>query len=146
MRVCGDGVSPTCRQEMTLTDADYKYHCSLVRVIDGDTVVLNVDLGFGIWKKDTFRLYGIDFSLPMLEHARKYADKFSYSPELFRGDIRYLPFADNTFDHAIAIATYHHIESPADRMAAFEELFRILKPGSEAFITLWNRWQKRRIS
>ena len=29
----------------------YTYRCELVRIIDGDTVVFNVDLGFGIWLK-----------------------------------------------------------------------------------------------
>jgi len=31
----------------------------LVRVKDGDTLVANVDLGFSVWTRQTFRLYGI---------------------------------------------------------------------------------------
>ncbi len=31
----------------------------LVRVIDGDTVVANIDLGFDVWTKQRFRLYNI---------------------------------------------------------------------------------------
>ena len=39
---------------------DYRYDARLVRVIDGDTVDLDVDLGFGFTKRDRFRLYGIN--------------------------------------------------------------------------------------
>jgi len=30
----------------------YNYNAELKRVIDGDTIVLDVDLGFGIWLRD----------------------------------------------------------------------------------------------
>ena len=29
----------------------YEYNCKIVRVVDGDTVDVDIDLGFGIWKK-----------------------------------------------------------------------------------------------
>lgn len=32
----------------------------VAHVVDGDTVDLNADLGFRVWRKDRFRLYGID--------------------------------------------------------------------------------------
>lgn len=39
----------------------YQYSVNLVRVIDGDSVVLDIDLGFGIWKRDVnCRLLDID--------------------------------------------------------------------------------------
>ena len=39
----------------------YEYHCKIVRVIDGDTVDVDIDLGFGVWlKKERVRVYGID--------------------------------------------------------------------------------------
>lgn len=38
----------------------YTYKATAVRVIDGDTVVLDVDLGFDVTKRMTFRLHGID--------------------------------------------------------------------------------------
>lgn len=36
------------------------YPVELVRVVDGDTVELNVDLGFRIWSRQRFRLMGVD--------------------------------------------------------------------------------------
>lgn len=38
----------------------YEYTAKLVRVIDGDTVVLDVDFGFHMRGLLTFRLYGIN--------------------------------------------------------------------------------------
>ena len=39
----------------------YEYNCKIVRVVDGDTVDVDIDLGFGMWMhKERIRLYGID--------------------------------------------------------------------------------------
>lgn len=39
----------------------YEYKCDIVRVIDGDTIVVNIDLGFDTWLFDQHvRIRGID--------------------------------------------------------------------------------------
>jgi len=39
----------------------YEYKCELDRVVDGDTVDVDIDLGFGIWlRKERVRVMGID--------------------------------------------------------------------------------------
>ena len=39
----------------------YEYSCKIVKVIDGDTVDVDIDLGFELWlKKQRIRLYGVD--------------------------------------------------------------------------------------
>ena len=39
----------------------YEYKCKIVRVIDGDTADVDIDLGFGVWmKKQRIRFAGID--------------------------------------------------------------------------------------
>jgi len=91
----------------------------------------------------TFDLYGVDFSREMLKFAGKYSEKFNFTVNLSLADVRHLPYADQTFDWAISVATYHHLRSRAERGAALDELRRVLKPGGEAFITVWNRWQPR---
>ena len=38
----------------------YEYRCRIDRVVDGDTVDVDIDLGFGVWmKKQRIRLYGV---------------------------------------------------------------------------------------
>ena len=39
----------------------YEYQCKIVRVVDGDTTDVDIDLGFGVWmKKQRVRFYGVD--------------------------------------------------------------------------------------
>ena len=39
----------------------YEYRCKVVHIVDGDTVDVDIDLGFGVWmKKQRIRMYGID--------------------------------------------------------------------------------------
>ena len=39
----------------------YEYKCTIVRVGDGDTVDVDIDLGFDVWlSKQRVRLYGVD--------------------------------------------------------------------------------------
>ena len=39
----------------------YEYKCKIRKVIDGDTVDVDIDLGFGVWlRKQRVRLVGID--------------------------------------------------------------------------------------
>jgi tRNA (uracil-5-)-methyltransferase TRM9 len=90
-----------------------------------------------------FKLYGVDISSNMLELARKYAAKYKFSADLTQADARQMPYPDESFDYAIAVATYHHIEGAEERLKALKELKRVLKPGGEAFITVWNKWQPR---
>ena len=90
-----------------------------------------------------FELHGMDFSVEMLKHAQRYSAKFEFNVSLIEADARYLPYTNDSFDFAIAVATYHHIQDKAERLQALQELWRVLKPGGEALITVWNRWQPR---
>ena len=39
----------------------YDYQCTIVRVVDGDTVDVDIDLGFDTWRRgERIRLYGVD--------------------------------------------------------------------------------------
>ena len=39
----------------------YEYRAKLINIVDGDTVDVDIDLGFGVWlHKERIRLYGID--------------------------------------------------------------------------------------
>jgi tRNA (uracil-5-)-methyltransferase TRM9 len=90
--------------------------------------------------RESFELYGVDFSSEMLKFARKYAQKFGFAVKLKLADIKKLPYPDETFDWAISVGAYHHIKG-GEHQAALSELRRVLKPGGEAFITVWNRGQ-----
>jgi len=38
----------------------FDYNCKVTRVVDGDTIDVNIDLGFQIWHKARVRMLGID--------------------------------------------------------------------------------------
>ena len=39
----------------------YTYSCKILRIVDGDTVDVDIDLGFGVWMhRERVRMYGID--------------------------------------------------------------------------------------
>ena len=69
----------------------YEYNVRLVRVVDGDTVDVDIDLGFGIWlHKERIRLYGIDTpesrTRDLEEHkygklATKFVERFLDDPK-----------------------------------------------------------------
>ena len=108
--------------------------------------LLNIGCGHGpdfMAFRDNFELTGVDFSSEMIKMARRYSHKFEFQANLQVADARRLPFASKSFDFAIAVATYHHLKGRDDQLAALMELKRVLKPGGEAFVTVWNRLQPR---
>jgi len=39
----------------------YEYNCKIVRIIDGDSILVDIDLGFGTWRcGESIRLFGVD--------------------------------------------------------------------------------------
>jgi tRNA (uracil-5-)-methyltransferase TRM9 len=90
-----------------------------------------------------FELTAVDNATAMNTLGLKYARKHKFSAGFVTADATALPFADASFDWAIAVAVYHHIAGQTERHTAFNELHRVLKPKGEAFITVWNRTQPR---
>jgi tRNA (uracil-5-)-methyltransferase TRM9 len=108
--------------------------------------LLNVGCGHGadfLPFKSGFDLYGLDFSAEMIKMARRYSHKFEFPVNLQVADALHLPFADRSFQYAVAVASYHHLKGRENQLAAILELKRVLKPGAEAFLTVWNRCQTR---
>lgn len=70
------------------------------------------------------RVVGVDSSEAMLARVPPLLEGW----ELLRADVAALPFDDASFDTATA-AYLLHVLAPATRMAALEELRRVLRPG-----------------
>jgi tRNA (uracil-5-)-methyltransferase TRM9 len=93
--------------------------------------------------RESFGLYGVDFSAAMLRFACRFAQKFDLNVNLALANVCCLPFSDDSFQWALSVATYHHLRTKEERLEALQELWRVLRPGGEAFITVWNCWQPR---
>lgn len=107
-----------------------------------------LDLGSGsgrhLRKIPRGKMYLIDFSEKMIKLAKKKAKKNKIKAEFFISDIarKKLPFEDNFFDSALAIAFFHCLKPKSQKKVA-KELFRVLKKGAEAEITVWNKNSKK---
>ncbi|MCX6749620.1 MAG: class I SAM-dependent methyltransferase [Candidatus Pacearchaeota archaeon] len=102
-----------------------------------------LDLGCGsgrhLIKKSCLKFYEVDFSKEMIEFAKKNAKKKGVDAEFYVSSAEKLPFEDNFFDSAIYIATLHCIETESGRKKSIKELYRVLKSGAEAIITVWSK-------
>jgi micrococcal nuclease len=60
----------------------YEYKCRIVKIVDGDTVDVDIDLGFGIWVRDErVRVHGID--TPESRTRDKVEKKFGLASKKF---------------------------------------------------------------
>ena len=64
----------------------YEYRCKILRVVDGDTVDVDIDLGFGTWMhKERVRMMGID--TPESRTRDKVEKKFGLASKQFVKDM-----------------------------------------------------------
>jgi arsenite methyltransferase len=118
-------------------EADLGLGCGIptgaVEIRPGDTVV---DLGSGAGN-DVFvarrlagesgRVIGIDMTQSMIERARENNSRLGYRNVEFRfGEIEALPVDDNTADVVISNCVLNLVP---DKLKAYKEIFRVLKPG-----------------
>ncbi len=105
----------------------------------GDTVI---DLGSGAGN-DCFvaralageagKVIGIDMTEAMIEKARSNVAKLGFTNVEFRlGDIENMPVEDNTADVIISNCVLNLVP---DKTKAFQEIFRVLKPGGHISVS-----------
>ena len=144
---CGDDVNFIGEDYQSLEgyvpDADLGLGCGLptefAHIKEGDVVV---DLGSGAGN-DCFvarsltgaegKVIGVDFTPAMLEKARENARKLGFTNvEFIEGDIDNNPLADNTADVVVSNCVMNLVP---DKNLAFQETYRILKPGKHFSIS-----------
>lgn len=84
---------------------------------------------------------GIDISRQLVAIAKK-----RFAAEVGRGAVEFkvfditkpLPVARNSFDYVICFGVLHHIPTSALRQKVLNEFCRVLKPGGQAVILVWN--------
>lgn len=88
------------------------------------------------WLKQTKNttLTGFDISPDMSALAQRNAQEYGLAgrSEYRLGNCNHLPFDDNTFDAVFTNGSLHEWEEPK---AAFNEIWRVLKPGGRYFIS-----------
>ena len=79
----------------------------------------------------------------MLNYAKEHAEKIGVEAFIEKTQADKLPFENNFFDAAVFIDALHCIETKESREKALHELFRVLKPGCQAIISVWDKEQER---
>jgi len=106
-----------------------------------------LDLGSGagrhLRKIPNGKMYLVDFSNKMIKLAKERAKEKKIDADFRVSEITKLPFKNNFFDSAIAIAVFHCIKEEKNREKAVKELFRVLKPKAKALIAVWNKNSKK---
>jgi ubiquinone/menaquinone biosynthesis C-methylase UbiE len=81
------------------------------------------------------RLSGLDVDAPMIERARRKADRAlargAARPAFVVAEAAAMPFEDGTFDLVVSSFAVHHWPDPH---AGLSEVMRVLKPGGKAII------------
>jgi len=105
-----------------------------------------LDLGCGsgryLAKIKNGEMYLVDFSKEMIRLAEKHAKKLKISAKFSVSEMTNLPFPTNFFDAAIADSSFHCL-NPKEQKKAVKELYRVLKPGAQAGISVWNMNSRR---
>jgi SAM-dependent methyltransferase len=98
-------------------------------------LVLDVGCGTGqlasAIASEGYDVFGVDLSASMVAKARARGLAGTYA-----GVTTALPFADETFDLALTVATLHHLETPERVAATVSEMGRVVKRGG--FVVLWD--------
>jgi len=120
---------------------DWKEFELLIKNIPVDAQVLDAGcahgrlvptlLAHGIAKEN---YTGIDISEKLIAHACVTFPEMSFNV----GDVCALPYESKQFDVVISSAVIHHIPSRALRIAAIQEMYRVLKPRGKMHILVWN--------
>lgn len=107
--------------------------------------VLDVGCGNGRHMKALLRsgqrAVGVDFSRRLLVIGR--AELGTPDASWVEAQAGLLPFREDSFDAATCIAVLHHLPTEDDRLAAIEEVRRVLRRGALVVVSVWDRDQPR---
>lgn len=142
---CGDAIMAEDYKTLEgyVADADLGLGCGLptefAQIKAGDTVI---DLGSGAGNDcfvaraiagETGKVLGVDFTEKMVEKAKSNAEKLGLDNVEFRlGDIEDLPVRDNFADVVVSNCVMNLVP---DKVLAFSETYRVLKPGGHFSIS-----------
>jgi SAM-dependent methyltransferase len=100
-----------------------------------------LDLGCGMGRHSLllaehgFQVVALDASESGLQKLEASAAERGLTIERVQADLTNLPFGDESFDAVLAYHSIYHVDSRG-MAAAVAELYRVMKPGAEVYLTL----------
>ncbi len=88
-----------------------------------------------IFKDHDYETFGIEINNDAIKKANKFEQKYKYNLNIKQGDIRQLPFEDNTFGAVYSYNTLFHMMK-SDIYQSIKEMSRVLKPGGLLYFNL----------
>jgi ubiquinone/menaquinone biosynthesis C-methylase UbiE len=98
--------------------------------------VLDAALGVTLAQRGAL-VTGVDVDSSMLSAGRAWAATSVVAPDLMQGNVRALPFADDSFDIVLAVTVLCFADGAAQ---AVREMARVLRPGGRVLIGELGRW------
>ena len=144
------GVTDDSAESLALFDDWYfRFYPYLERYIPFTRVdgkeVLEVGLGYGSvaqrLAEHGARYRGLDIADGPVGIVNHRLRLHGLNGEARKGDVLACPFADERFDLVIAIGCFHHT---GDMGRAIDETWRVLRPGGEATVMVYNSYSYRR--
>ncbi|MFC2156312.1 ArsR/SmtB family transcription factor [Acidobacteriota bacterium] len=109
---------------------DVDLNSNILRILPSVETIVDLGCGTGdllpLLKKKARQVIGVEKSARMLEEARKYFAPEKNGIDIRIGELEHLPLRDEEADAAVTNMVLHHLPEPRK---AFEEAFRVLKPG-----------------
>jgi SAM-dependent methyltransferase len=138
------GVSPEIIAHMTRNEADMAFKKRVQTIFEwvaptDEMVILDIPCGRGFYLNmfryvSNCRLLGAELDWDVILKAQRNT-RGQEDTALHNANIYALPYPDNTFDAVILSEILEHVD---DDVAALKEVYRVLKPGGVAAITVPN--------
>lgn len=138
------GITDSSPESLRRFDEWYMdYYPYLTRHIPFDTMqgkaVLEIGLGYGTVAQRLMRAdadyHGLDIAANPVAMARHRLQLLGKRGSVEQGSVLECPFRDNKFDWVITIGCLHHT---GDLAGAIKEVHRVLKPGGQALLMVYN--------
>jgi tocopherol O-methyltransferase len=120
-------------------------HAAIAGHFGGDRPLEVLEVGSGpgltleyLCSKTAHSVYGMDFSIVMVEQAQERTASLNNRPPLLVGNALELPFADHSFDVLYATRFIHQFPH-ADKLAIVKQMTRVVRPGGMIALEFYAR-------